>query len=68
LVKSLPFVLKNGRLSSPKLRISLLICSEIIRSSSRKHDGYRGVAQQFCVATQLATPLETEEEDTHHDH
>jgi hypothetical protein len=28
-----------------------LICSEIIRSSSRKHDGYRGVAQQFCVAT-----------------
>ena len=35
----------------------MLICSKIIRSSSRKYDGYRVVTLQICAATQLATPL-----------
>jgi hypothetical protein len=43
------FALKIGRLSSTKVRGSLLLCSESIRSSSRKHDHYPGVAWQFCV-------------------
>jgi hypothetical protein len=51
------FALKSGRLSSTKARGSLLLCSESIRSSSRKHGDYLGVARQFCVPTQLATPL-----------
>jgi hypothetical protein len=46
------FVLKSGRLSSTKARGSLLLCSESIRSSSRKHGDYPGVARQFCVPTE----------------
>jgi hypothetical protein len=53
------FALKSGRLSSTKARGSLLLCSESIRSSSRNYGDYPGVARQFCVPTQLATPLET---------
>jgi hypothetical protein len=53
------FALKSGRLSFTKARESLLLCSESIRSSSQKHGYYPGVARQFCVPTQLATPLGT---------
>jgi hypothetical protein len=53
------FILKNGRLSSTKVRGSLLLCSESICLSSRKYDNYPGVARQFCVPTQLATSLGT---------
>jgi hypothetical protein len=45
------FALKSGHLSSTKARGSLLLCLESIRSSSRKHGDYPGVARQFCVPT-----------------
>jgi hypothetical protein len=45
------FALKSSRLSSTKVMGSLLLCSESIRSSSRKHANYLGVARQFCVTT-----------------
>jgi hypothetical protein len=46
------FALKSGRFSFTKVRGSLLLCSESIRSSSRKHGDYPSVARQFCVPTQ----------------
>ena len=45
-----------------KFFVALLVKQSL--SSSRKYDGYRGVAQ-FCVATQLATPLGTKNKNTH---
>jgi hypothetical protein len=51
------FALKSGRLSSTKARGSLLLYSESIRSSSRKHGDYPGVARQFCVPTAFCYSL-----------
>ena len=44
----------------------MLLCLKSIRSSARKHDGYCVVAQQFCVPTQLATPLGTKKKKKRH--
>jgi hypothetical protein len=52
------FTLKSGRLSSPKSRIFVALLGKH-PLSSRKHDNNLGVARQFCVPTQLATPLGT---------
>jgi hypothetical protein len=51
LVESLPFCAEKRSALLSEIEDPLLLSSKSIRSSSRKHGDYRGVTQQFCVAT-----------------
>jgi hypothetical protein len=64
LVESLPFCAEKRSALLSEIEDPLLLCSKSIRSSSRKHGDYRGVTQQFCVATQLVTPLGNKKKHT----
>jgi hypothetical protein len=48
---SLPFYAEKRPYLLFEIEDPLLLCRKSNRSSSRKYDGYPGVARQFCVAT-----------------